>query len=297
MENLEFKQKLNDYQDIINKALKNYTFDKNEPEMLFRESMQYSLLAGGKRLRPILLIATYLLFKDDYQECIPFACALEMIHNFSLIHDDLPAIDNDDFRHAKPTNHKVYGESTAILAGDGLLNYAYVVMSEEVLKDNNNAINKIKLINELSKATDRMIVGEYVDTYYENKDISIELLEYMHTNKTGALIEYSVRAGAILANASKEDINNLTEYAKNIGLAFQIKDDILSEIGDEKVLGKPVGNDKLNNKSTYVTKYGVEKAQEILENITEDAIRRLDKYGDKAKFLKELAVYIKDRQK
>lgn len=297
MEKIGFKEKLKYYQNIVNTELEKYTFDENKPEKILRDSMRYSLLAGGKRLRPILLISSYLLFKDQYDECIPFASAIEMVHNFSLIHDDLPAIDNDDFRHSKPTNHKVYGESTAILAGDALLNYAYVVMSEEIIKSDVNNENKLLLIKELSNAIDRMIVGEYVDIDYENKPASLEILEYMHSNKTGELIKYSVRAGAILASASKEDIDNLTVYAKNIGLAFQIKDDILAEIGDEKILGKPVGNDKLNNKSTYVTKYGLEKANEILENITKEAVTSLEKYGEKGEFLKELAIYIKDRQK
>ncbi len=297
MEEMEFTEKLKYYQKMINSKLEEYFIDDKSPEKLLRESMRYSLLAGGKRLRPILLISSYLLFKHNYEECMPFAIALEMVHNFSLIHDDLPSIDNDDFRHNKPTNHKVYGDSTALLAGDGLLNYAYIIMSEQIIKNDVNISSKIRVFNEISKSIDRMIVGEYVDTYYENKSISEDFLDYMHINKTGALIEYPVRAGAILAGATEEDIENLSIYARNIGLAFQIKDDILAEIGDEKILGKPVGNDRKMKKSTYVTKYGLEKASEILEDTTKEAVSVLSKYGDKGEFLKELAIYIKDRQK
>lgn len=297
MENTEFKDKLKYYQKIINKNLEEYFLDDKSPEKLLYESMRYSLLAGGKRLRPILMISSYLLFQENYEECLPFAVALEMVHNFSLIHDDLPSIDNDDFRHGKPTNHKIYGQSTALLAGDGLLNYAYLIMSEEMLKKEVNIKNRLKLFSEFSNAINRMIIGEYVDTYYENKPVSKDYLEYMHINKTGALIEYPVRAGAIIAGAVDEDIENLTIYARNIGLAFQIKDDILAEIGDEKILGKPVGNDRKMKKSTYVTKYGLDKAKEILEEITKEAISVISKYGEKGEFLKEMALYIKDRQK
>lgn len=297
MGDIEFTEKLKYYQKIINNKLDEYFLDDNSPEKLLRESMRYSLIAGGKRLRPILMISSYLLFKDDYEECLPFAVALEMVHNFSLIHDDLPSIDNDDFRHNKPTNHKVYGDSTALLAGDGLLNYAYLIMSEELSKGEDNIESRLILFKELSNSINRMIIGEYVDTYYENKPISEDYLDYMHTNKTGALIEYPVRAGAILAGANDKEIEDLTIYARNIGLTFQIKDDILAEIGDEKILGKPVGNDKKLKKSTYVTKYGLEKAQEILQNKTKEAVSVISKYGDKGQFLKGLAIYIKDRQK
>ena len=243
----------------------------------------------------------------DIEICLPYAIAIEMVHNFSLIHDDLPGIDNDDFRHGKLTNHKKFNEATAILAGDSLLNNAYIIISKDLqqsLKEsktekNQEEIlnNKIKVFNEFSNAVDRMIAGEYVDTEYEGKDITTEDLDYIHQNKTGALLKLCVRMGAILANASEEDAKSLTIYAEKIGLAFQIKDDILSEEGDEKVLGKPVGNDKEMKKCTYVSKYGLQKSKEILENITNEAIQELDKYGEKAIFLKELAKYIQNRNK
>ena len=255
-------------------------------------------MAGGKRLRPILVMATFEIFEKQTVRCMPYAVAIEMVHNFSLIHDDLPGIDNDDFRHGKPTNHKQFNEATAILAGDGLLNYAYRVISKNLEDSNKEDLSKkIKTFQEFSEAVDKMIRGEFVDTEVEGKQISEETLEYIHKNKTGALLTLCVRMGAILAEAPQEDLERLTSYAEKIGLAFQIKDDILSEEGDEKVLGKPVGNDKILEKCTYVSKYGLEGAKEKLEELTKEAIEELQIYHEKAEFLVELAKYIKERNK
>lgn len=295
---MDFKENLKKYQDIVNKNLEKHLRNKDCLEGVLNESMEYSLMAGGKRLRPILVISTYEIFKQDIEKCMPYSVAIEMVHNFSLIHDDLPGIDNDDFRHGKLTNHKRFNEATAILAGDGLLNNAYIVISNDLKHSPKEELErKIKVFNEFSLAVDRMIAGEYVDTEYEGKEITKEDLEYIHKNKTGALLKLCVRMGAILAGANDEDLKKLTSYAEKIGLAFQIKDDILSEEGDEKVLGKPVGNDKALEKCTYVSKYGLEKSKEILEKITKEAIEELRSYGDKAEFLKELALYIKNRNK
>ena len=295
---MEFKEQLKEYQKIINKELEKYLRREEVPEKILNSSMEYSLMAGGKRVRPILVMAVYHIFKNDIDKCMAYAVAIEMVHNFSLIHDDLPGIDNDDFRHGKPTNHKQFNEATAILAGDGLLNQAYIVISEDLKKSSNEELkNKIDVFNEFSNSVDRMIAGEYIDTEYEGKPISNEYLEYIHKNKTGALLRLCVRMGAILANSTEEDLKRLTSYAEKIGLAFQIKDDILSEEGDEKVLGKPVGNDKKLEKCTYVSKYGLEESKEILEKITKEAINEISIYGEKAEFLKQLALYIKDRNK
>ena len=295
---MDFKEELKKYQKLVNEQLLKYVRNEKCPEEILNSSMEYSLMAGGKRLRPILVIATYELFRKDIERCMPFAIAIEMIHNFSLIHDDLPAIDNDDFRHGKPTNHKKFNEATAILAGDGLLNNAYMVISKDLENSNNDELlNKVKIFKEFSEAVDRMIAGEYVDTEFEGKEISKEYLEYIHKNKTGALLKLSVRMGAMLADATTDDLANLTSYAEKIGLAFQIKDDILSEEGNEEVLGKPVGNDKLLGKCTYVSKYGLEGAKEILSKITKEAIEKLDRYNEKAEFLVELAKYIENRNK
>ena len=243
---MKFKEELKVYQQMINEELEKYLRKEECPEEVLNQSMEYSLMAGGKRLRPILVISTYKLFKDDIKKCIPYAVAIEMIHNFSLIHDDLPGIDNDDFRHGKPTNHKQFNEATAILAGDGLLNSGYITISNDLknIENINELKNKVKVFNEFSIAVDRMIAGEYIDTEYEGKQISKDILKYIHENKTGALLKLSVRMGAMLADCSKEDLEKLSSYADKIGLAFQIKDDILSEEGNEEILGKPVGNDK-----------------------------------------------------
>ena len=295
---MEFKEELKQYQEKVNDELLKYLNKGKCPEEILNDSVEYSLMAGGKRLRPILVIATYKLFKQDIEKCMTFAMALEMIHNFSLIHDDLPGIDNDDFRHGKPTNHKKFNEATAILAGDALLNKAYIVISNELENSNEIDINKkLKVFKEFSESVNRMIIGEYVDTEFEGKDISGEYLEYIHNNKTGALLRLAVRMGAILSDAKDEDLDRLTMYAKKIGLAFQIKDDILSEEGNEEILGKPVGNDKNLEKCTYVSKYGLEKSKEILDKITKEAIEELNKYDNKADFLRNLAVYIQKRNK
>ena len=296
---MEFKEKLKIYQQMINEELEKYLRKQECPEQILNESMEYSLMAGGKRLRPILVIATYQLFKQDIEKCMPYAIAIEMVHNFSLIHDDLPGIDNDDFRHGKPTNHKQFNEATAILAGDGLLNNSYMVISENLknTSDVNELKNKLKVFNEFSINVDRMIAGEYIDTEYEGKQISQDMLKYIHENKTGALLKLCVRMGAILANCNENDLKKLSLYADKIGLAFQIKDDILSEEGNEEILGKPVGNDKELQKCTYVSQYGLEGAKQILEQITKEAIEQLEDYGEKATFLKELALYIQNRNK
>lgn len=299
---MEFKENLKKYQDIVNNELEKHIRKQECPEKTLNNSMEYSLMAGGKRLRAILVLATYQMFKEDYEECMPYAIAIEMIHNFSLIHDDLPEVDNDDFRHGKPTNHKKFNHLTALLAGDGLLNQAYMVISDEIRYSaqnqyKENLINKIIAFQELSQAVDRMIAGEYLDTELQGHEVPEEMLEYIHTNKTGALLRVSVRMGAIIANAPEKDIETLTKYADKIGLAFQIKDDILAEEGDPEVTGKPVGNDRELGKSTYVSFYGLEGAKEELNKITKEAIEELKNYGEKAEFFRQLAKYIRDRNK
>ncbi len=299
---MEFKEELKKYQDLVNKELEKYVRKEECYEKILNNSVGYSLMAGGKRLRAILVIDTYKLFKEDFEKCLPFSMALEMVHNFSLIHDDLPEIDNDDFRHGKPTNHKAFNHATALLAGDMLFNQAYITISKEMQKQiqskNYELLEKeIKAFNEFSISVDRMIAGEYLDTELEGKQISKELLQYIHENKTGALLKLSVRMGAILAGASEEDIEKLSKFADKIGLAFQIKDDILSEEGDQEIMGKPVGNDKAMEKCTYVSYYGLDGAKNELNNIIEEALKDLEKYGEKAKFLRGLTLYIRDRNK
>ena len=273
------KERLKEYTSLINNELDKLIKVENCPEKELLESMKYSLMAGGKRLRPALVLEGYRLFKPDYENAIPFACAMEMVHTFSLIHDDLPAIDNDDLRRGKPTNHKVFGESTAILAGDGLLDFAYKVIAND-LQNPENIENKVKAFKIFSDNVFDMIKGEYVDVENEGKDILLSELMYMHDNKTAALIRASLTIGATLAGASDSEIKVLTEYANIIGLTFQIRDDILGEIGDEKVLGKPIGHDKTNGKCTFVTVLGMEEAKKQLEQKTDEALNVLVKFSN-----------------
>ena len=182
---MNFKSELKKYQLIVEEELAKYLRKEKCIEETLNNSMEYSLMGGGKRLRPILVIATYELFKKDIEKCMPYAVAIEMVHNFSLIHDDLPGIDNDDFRHGRQTNHKKFNEATAILAGDGLLNAGYIVISEDLKKSKEDLADKLRIFNEFSLAIDRMIAGEYIDTEFEGKEISTEYLDYIHINKTG----------------------------------------------------------------------------------------------------------------
>ena len=296
---MDFKTELAKDQEIVNSELKKYLRKQDCKERILNEAMEYSLMAGGKRLRPILVLETFKLFNENLEKIMPYAISIEMVHNASLIHDDLPGIDNDDFRHGKPTNHKKFNEATAILAGDGLFNYAYIVISNDLQKteDMQELKRKLEIFNEFSVATDRMLAGEYLDTEFEGKEISTKDLDYIHENKTGAYLKLCARMGAILGGATEKELEKITTYAEKIGLAFQIKDDILSEIGDEKITGKPVGNDKEKQKCTYVSEYGLEKAKEILNLITNEAILELEEFGQKAEFLQNLAKYIETRNK
>lgn len=296
---MDFKESLKNYQELINKELDKYIIKEQCYEKTLNEAIEYSLISDAKRLRPILILEAYKLFSEDYEKVLPFAVAMEMTHTASLIHDDLPGIDDDDYRRGRLTNHKKYNEATAILAGDLLLTRSYIVMTSQ-LKENTDieeTRKQIRVINEFANAVDRMFVGEYLDTENEGKKISKKELDYIHNNKTGEFFKYCIRAGAILAGAKESNVEELTLYAKKIGLAFQIKDDILSETGDAKIMGKPVGNDKEKEKSTYVTRFGLEEAEKHLDKVIEEALEILEKYGEKTQFLKELTLYIKKRNK
>ncbi|WP_028399139.1 polyprenyl synthetase family protein [Ectobacillus panaciterrae] len=237
-----------------------------EAPSVLKDAMIYSLEAGGKRIRPLLLFATLHAFGKKKELGAPAACALEMIHTYSLIHDDLPCMDDDDLRRGKPTNHKVFGEAMAVLAGDGLLTYAFQVIASNDHPDVTPAMN-LRLIAELAKAAgpEGMVAGQVADMEAEGKMLTLGQLEYVHKNKTGRLLEFSVLAGAILANASHEQIEKLLIFAQNLGLAFQIRDDILDVEGTEEEIGKPVGSDAENKKSTYTTLFTMEEAKQILQ--------------------------------
>lgn len=292
------------YKNIIEENLYRCLPEVDRHGEILEISMKYSLEAGGKRLRPVLLLAACEMCGGDISEAVPFACAIEYIHTYSLIHDDHPSLDNDDLRRGKPTNHKVFGDDMAILAGDGLLNSAYDVMIEELLKDLSTA--KVKAVYEISKAagTGGMITGQVADVLMtgsnsrkgaviEENEVFAEAedtLRFIHANKTGALIRAAVRAGAVLAGADGKLMDALTEYAEKLGLTFQIVDDILDVVGDEEVLGKKVGADQLLGKLTYPAVYGLEESYSKASQATEEAVKALENTGTDADFLAELAI-------
>lgn len=286
---------LNERKSQLELKLPEYVYSLNAPDSL-KEAMLYSLQAGGKRLRPMLLFATVEGFNRHYEECLPVACAIEMLHTYSLIHDDLPAMDNDDFRRGKPTNHKVFGEATATLAGDALLTYAFQVIST-MTEESVDASQKLTLISELAKASgpEGMVGGQVADMEAENKTISLTELEYIHHHKTGDLLSYSIIAGAIVAKADVSDVENLREFAGHLGLAFQIKDDILDIEGSEAALGKPVGSDITNEKSTYPKFLGLDGAKQKLADHILKAKEHLYKVRMDHQKLELLADYITNR--
>lgn len=291
-----FKEQLKEKQQLIEKELHRILEVEENPQIIY-EAMKYSVFAGGKRLRPVLCLSSCELFEGDIKKALPVACAIELIHTYSLIHDDLPAMDNDDLRRGKPTNHKVYGEAIAILAGDGLLNLAFEVLIRHALENPHDYQRILKATDEIARASGckGMIGGQVVDILSQNTKLTYEELKFMHEHKTGALIEASVCAGAYIAGAIEEDIHALREYASLMGLAFQIKDDILDVIGEEEKLGKKVGSDREKGKVTFVNIFGLKKSQQMVVELTQKAIEILDRFGEKALFLKELSNYLIER--
>ena len=293
---MAFKEDLKIKSTYIEDLLKQYMPKEEGYQKTIFEAMNYSLSSGGKRLRPILTLEAIKIVGGDIKEAIPFCIAIEMIHTYSLIHDDLPAMDNDDFRRGKPTNHKVFGDGMATLAGDALLNYAFEIMLKESLgKD--NADVRLKAIYEIARGAGiyGMIGGQVVDIESENKSIEKEKLDFIHMNKTAAMIVGCMRAGAIMGHACEEDLQNITKYAKNIGLAFQIVDDILDIVGDEKALGKPVGSDIENHKSTYPSVIGLNESKKVATSLIKEAKDSIRKISGESRFLEDLADYIISR--
>lgn len=294
---MNFKQKYEQWLSEVNQTLDNLLVEKDCPERNLYRAMKYSLSAGGKRLRPILSIAVCELFGADYKIALPYACAIEMIHTYSLIHDDLPAMDNDDYRRGKPTNHKVFGEAMAILAGDALLNFAFEIMHQDILNSDDYLDRRIKAMVIISNASGAsgMVGGQAVDMESSGKTVTPDLLKYMYSKKTGALIKAPIMAAAVLCGAKPDELGLLSEYAEKIGLAFQIKDDILDLKGSLDVMGKMSGSDAANNKQTFVTVYGIEKAEDILQQTAEEALSCIRKLKYKTDFLEELVNYIVTR--
>ncbi|MEH2085455.1 geranylgeranyl diphosphate synthase CrtE [Nostoc sp.] len=266
------------------------------PEKIY-EAMRYSLLAGGKRVRPILCLATCEMMGGTIEMAMPTACAVEMIHTMSLIHDDLPAMDNDDYRRGKLTNHKVYGEDVAILAGDGLLALAF----ESVAIQTPQSVKRevvLQVIARLGRALGAggLVGGQVVDLESEGKsDISLETLNFIHKHKTAALLEACVVCGGLIANASPEDVQRLTRYAQNIGLAFQIIDDILDITSTQEQLGKTAGKDQKAQKVTYPSLWGLEESRSKAQELVKEACVELEPFGDRAKPLQAIAHFITSR--
>ena len=261
------------------------------------EAMNYSVSAGGKRLRPMLMLETYRMFGGTSKVIEPFMAAIEMIHTYSLIHDDLPAMDNDEYRRGRKTTHVVYGEAMAILAGDALLNYAFeTAASAIVLDEGNPAIGKAFMILASKAGVYGMIGGQVVDVESEGKEIDADTLKFIHIHKTSALLESAMLIGAVLAGASEQQQRTVELAARELGLAFQIRDDILDVTGNTDELGKPVGSDEKNHKNTYVALEGLEKAKEDVKRYSESAIDRLKSLPVRNEFLYELIEELIDRR-
>lgn len=293
---MDFKSRLNQGKQLVEDLLIEMLPKTAVYQKSVIDSMEYSLKAGGKRLRPILLIEACRALGGDVKKAYPFACAVEMIHTYSLIHDDLPAMDDDDLRRGKPTNHKVFGEGVAILAGDGLLNYAHELMIKSIVEDVENK-SLPRAAYEISNAAGvyGMIGGQCADLEGEGKPVDLKTLEFIHRHKTGALITAPLKAGAIIGGATKEQLESIEKYGEAIGLAFQITDDILDVVGDEKSLGKKVGSDEANEKSTYPSIYGLEESRKMAREQLEKALKQLEAFKDEADFFRELAKHIVER--
>lgn len=288
---------LRDKKKLIDDSLKKYIASKKKQKDCPRalcDAMNYALMAGGKRIRPILCIAAYEAVGGQSNNILPVATSLELMHTYSLIHDDLPAMDNDDFRRNQPTTHRAFGEGIAILAGDALLTDAFHMISQAKA----NPKKLINVINELSYGSgpEGMVGGQTVDLMFEGKKARKKDLHYIHTRKTGALIRTSIRIGAIMANATPAKLKALTEYGEKIGLAFQIIDDILDVIGTKEEIGKTTGADDARGKNTYPSTFGLKESQRISEELVHDSLKEIKRFNRKAEPLAEIARYILSRR-
>ena len=283
----------------IEKALYSYIPDGAVYEKKLTQSMQYSLEAGGKRIRPLLTLEFAKLCGAEPQKALPFACAVEMIHTYSLIHDDLPCMDNDDMRRGKPSNHKVFGEDTALLAGDALQSLAFETMTLDSTVKSVGAEVACKCVNILSNfcGTLGMVGGQVIDLEYENKKASLDIITEMDKKKTGGLIKAACMMGCVVGNAGDAEIRAAERYAENIGIAFQIVDDILDVVSTEQELGKPIGSDVENNKINYVTELGIEECKKLVDKLTNEAIESLSVFNGDSSALSELALKLASRKK
>lgn len=296
---MSFNNDLKERVDYIENILKEYLPAKEGYQKIIMEAMEYNVLAGGKRLRPMLMNETYKLFGGKSDIIKPFMAAIEMIHTYSLVHDDLPAMDNDDYRRGRLTTHKVYGEDIGILTGDALLNYAFETASKAFDMEPENSYNIGKAIQYLSGKSGiyGMIGGQVVDVKSAGEKISGETLEFIYELKTGGLIEASMCTGAILAGASKEDVEKVERIASLVGMAFQIQDDILDVTSTKEVLGKPINSDEKNEKTTFVTWKGFDESRKLVEEYSMEAVDILKGFKPEDSFLEELLKSLINREK
>ena len=297
---MNFKAEMNERVEQIEQILDQYLPPKEGLQKTVLTAMNTTVKAGGKRLRPMLINETYKMFGGEGDIVKPFMAAIEMIHTYSLIHDDLPALDNDDYRRGQKTCHIVYGEDMAILAGDALLNYAYEVATKAFdLADQDEMMNVVEAVKILARKPGiyGMIGGQVADVELEGTPLSMEQILFIHKNKTSALIEACMMIGAVLAGAKEEEIGKMEEIAGKIGLAFQIQDDILDVTSTTEILGKPVHSDEKNEKTTYVTWKGLEKAKEEAARLTEEAVEELRSIGKECGFMEELLRRLVYREK
>ena len=292
----DLKQYLEARRLMVEEALEVALPQQDGPESRVVEAMRYSLFAGGKRLRPILCLAASEAVGGDLKAAMPAGCALEMIHTYSLIHDDLPAMDDDDLRRGKPTNHKVFGEAIAILAGDGLLTEAFVLLSDYNSLLPERAVQVIGVIAEAASYRG-MVGGQVVDILSQNKRADLETVQQMHSRKTAALIAAATESGALAGKGSEAQVAALARYGRAIGLAFQIADDILDIEGDTELLGKTTGADEARGKVTYPAAVGLERSRQAANEMLNDALAALEGFDDRANPLRSLANYIITRKK
>ncbi len=296
---MELRAYLEQKRELVEAALARVFPEPGGPAEDVVKAMRYSLFAGGKRLRPILCIAGAEAVGGEGQGVMPVACALELIHTYSLIHDDLPAMDNDDLRRGKPTNHKVYGEAVAILAGDGLLTEAFHQMTNMKLSKELRPEALLRVIRIVAEASgyEGMVGGQVTDIRSEGKAVEPRVVEFIHTHKTGAIIAASVASGAILGGGTAAEVKAIRRYGESIGLAFQVADDILDVEGDSAKMGKSVGGDARKQKVTYPSVFGLARSREAQKELVDHAIRALKMFDHKADPLRQIAIYIIERKK
>lgn len=294
----QFQQELEKRKKYIDSCLQKYLTPSDAYPPIVHEAMHYAIFNGGKRLRPIMVLEGATLAGGNQESTVPVACALEMIHSYSLVHDDLPAMDDDDLRRGKPTCHIVFGEANAILTGDALLTGAFVVMTESDRMPGVKPDNLIRVIREIAEAagSQGMIGGQVIDLQSEGQDIDYETLKTLHSLKTGKLFQAALRSGGILNDMNEQGLQSIDEYARNFGLAFQITDDILDVNGNEEVTGKHAGSDAKNAKTTYPGLFGLEKSRQLAEECVKACIASLQEFGPEADFLRQLAYFTLERQ-